>query len=509
MLLLATSLLGLGCSPQPPEILIVTVDTLRADRLGFAGHEGAHTPALDALAAQGRWFSQATTPLPRTTPALASLHTGRWPHHHGAREVGDRLAITETLAAQLSGVGWQTVAVSAMDVAGPDQGLDQGFATFRLDHDAPAASITATALSAIAGTDPERPLLLWVHYADPHFPYLPPADGPLQPTAPGCRALSARADKRKIRRVEIYADRGGVASSVLGGCQALYDAEIASVDAAIDQLITGWRSLRHEEGWRAWLRGDRDWIVFSADHGENQGEVGLFYEHGPNVHDASLRVPLVIAGSGVAPGRDDGVARLEDLMPTLLSLAEVPHPEGLDGEDLGPRLQGGAGGPQVAVAESGSALHAGLFDHVVSGGSRLSCTNGARYSLCRGARGRETLHDHLADPDLKHDLSADLPEVLDTLRAAAQIWPPESARQRTARTGRFKLVGTPQLQGGYGWALYDLLADPGESVDVSAEHEEVVVQLQEALHAWGAPTPGARERGEDELEALRALGYVE
>ncbi|HHO53445.1 MAG TPA: hypothetical protein ENK18_21880 [Deltaproteobacteria bacterium] len=508
MLLLATWL-GCSCQPPPPEILIVTVDTLRADRLGFAGHDGAHTPALDALSSRSRWFSQATTPLPRTTPALASLHTGRWPHHHGAREVGDRVEITETLASTLAAAGWQTAAVSAMAVAGPEQGMDQGFDSFHLDHDARAATITEAALSIAAATDPTKPLLMWVHYADPHFPYQPPADGPLQPSAPGCRALVRRVARKQLRRVEIYADRGGVASSVLGGCRALYDAEIAAVDAAIGDLLEGWHTLRRSEGWLDRLRGSPSWIVFSADHGENQGEAGLFYEHGPDVNDASLRIPLLIEGTGVEPGRDDGVVRLEDVLPTLLSLAHVPAPDGLDGLDLGPRLQGLPGEPRIAVAESGSALHAGLFDHVVSGGSRLSCVNGARYSLCRGAGGRQTLHDHSVDPDLREDLAAELPEVVATLEAAAAIWPPESARQRAARTERFKLVGTPQLQGGYSWALYDLAADPSESVDVSSDHPEVVAQLHEALAAWDAPTPEALERDEDELQALRALGYVE
>jgi len=484
-------------APGVPEILVITVDTLRADRLGFAGHTAAHTPNLDALAHTGRWFSQATTPLPRTTPALASLHTGLWPHHHGAREVGDTIGPADTVASRLAAAGWRTLAASAMQVAGPEQGMDRGFDTFHLAHDARADDLTSAAL-AMVRSDRDRPTFLWVHYADPHFPYLPPAGGPLNPDAPRCRRLIEAIEDRRIRRAAVYADRSGRASDALADCRQLYDAEIAAVDHAIGTLLAEWRRARGTDGW----------TVLSADHGENQGEDGLFYEHGPNVHDASLVVPLVIAGPGVQPGRDDGVARLEDLLPTALGWAGVAPPQTLDGVDLRPRLAGGEGGPTLAFAESGSALHATLFDYVVSGRARMYCVNGPRYSLCRSRRGEQTLHDQRSDPDLKHDLSATLPQVVAELQAVEKRWPPESARQRTVRSAHFKLVATPHSSGEYRTALYDL-SDPAGR-DVSDEQPEVLARLLDAMDVWDAPTPqtGA-ERSDEELQMLRELGYVE
>ena len=482
----------LACSSPPPapEILVFSVDTLRTDRLGFAGHDAAQTPRLDALASRGRVFVGATTPLPRTTPGLASLQTGLAPHHHGSREVGTPIGDVPTLASTLQQAGWQTAAVSAMTVAGPEQGLGAGFDTFDIDFDAPARRIVERAERLIRRAGPE-PLYLWVHVADPHFPYAP-AEGPAAPT---CRALQASAEGGGGRRAAIYADRGGKSSAALADCQALYDAEIAAVDEAFGRLLDTWTERRGTDGW----------VVFTADHGENQGEQGLYYEHGPNVADASLRVPLVVAGPGVVPGPDTGVASLTDVAPTLLGQLGMSTLE-TDGEDLGPRLAGGAPDPSgMRFAESGSALHATLFDYVASGRARRFCTNGPQYSLCRRRGGPATLHDHTADPALAHDLSASLPEVRARLEAAALRWPPESARERTVRTARFKLVARPQLEGGYA----DFLFDVASGMDISVAQPEERAQLRAALDAWEAPTPEARERGEEEVQALRELGYVE
>ena len=227
-------LLGLACSPSPPppdvpEVLIISVDTLRVDRLGFNGHQAAQTPKLNGMASVGRVFDQAITPLPRTTPALASLMTGLSPEHHGSREVGTPMTATTTLATVLQEAGYRTVAVSAMAVAGPEQGLDRGFETFELQHDASAATITNLALEHVAGA-PTQPLLLWVHYADPHFPYEPAKEGPLHPEAPACRALMNAVMSGGGKRAAMFADREGMASAALADCQKLYDAEIAAVD---------------------------------------------------------------------------------------------------------------------------------------------------------------------------------------------------------------------------------------------------------------------------------------
>lgn len=478
-------------TPAPtPGILILTVDTLRSDRFGFAGHADAHTPELDALAARGRWFSQATTPLPRTTPALASLQTGLWPHHHGSREVGRPLQHGRTLAEALTEAGWRTIGLSAMRVAGPDQNMDRGYGTFEVHHDVRAGVLSARALELLE-QQPVGPEFVWVHYSDPHFPYEPAADQPDVPEAPACRKLMRDVRKKRIRRPAIYANRDGRGETALADCVKLYDAEITAVDTAIGTLVDAWTK-RH---------GDAGWIVVSADHGEQ----GLFYEHGPNVHDASLTIPLIFAGPGVVAGREDAVGRLEDVHPTLLDLAGLPATPNTDGVSLRDRLAGKEGGPDVAVAESASALHAILFDALLSGRKSLTCVNGERFSLC-DRKGKEHLYDHVADPDLRKDVASEHPDVVEQLRAAKARWPPESARERTARSATHKLVKRPRLEGGYSTALYVL---PDDTTDVAADHPETVAELEKALEDWGAPMPEQAERSDGEVEALRSLGYVE
>ncbi len=495
-----------GRQPGQPDVILLTIDTLRADRLGYAGYASAQTSHLDALAARGQAFLQATTPLPRTTPALASLLTGLQPHHHGSREVGDRVTVDRTLATQLRNRGWRTVGVSAMQVVSPDQGLDVGFQAFEVHHDARAQDLSATALALADEVPGACPLMLWIHYADPHFPYLPPAGFP-QPKATKCRALGKKAAAGKLRRVRLFSDKGGLATEILPECSQLYDAEIGYVDTAVGTLLSGLAD-----------RGRTDpLVVFTADHGENLGEWGLFFEHGPNVHDASLRVPLVIAGPGIPPARSEAVARLEDVVPTLEALLQIPADERLptDGEDLSARWRTGAAGPQLALGESGSALHARLSDYLVTGRKhRMHCINGPRFSLCRSSK-RTTwrLYDRTSDPHLQNSVLHEHPAKAAALREAWTRWPVERTRQRVARTERFSLVARPQLAGGYASALYDHRADPAMRTDVSTRHPEEAARLQTALTAWAAEVDAnqttVKARSRETEEAMRSLGYIE
>ncbi|HVR27890.1 MAG TPA: sulfatase [Thermoanaerobaculia bacterium] len=541
---------SLGCSRDPgeaappPSIVLLTVDTLRADRLGAYGHAGARTPVLDALASRGVRFDTAMTPFPRTTPALASLLTGRLPWHHGSREVGQPMRTMATVPSILLARGYCTLGVSVNGAAGPAQNLDLGFERFLdyqsfTDHTARGVTDATIALvdevlgmtptgaggaddapvgAAAEATDaggPQRPLFAWVHYIDPHFPYAPPADWQDQPAAPTCRDLVARTGDDLRATAHVRIDLGGEASAALADCAALYDAEIAFTDFHLGRLLDALeaRGLLAEA-----------YVVFTSDHGENLGEDGLFYEHGPSVHDASLRVPLLVAGPGIEPGIDAGVARLEDLAPTLLALAGVPAEQWpvFDGVDLSPRLLGAgamAGGRdpdrgrtvRSAVAEGGGALLPETFTYLTSGRpGDLECVNGPRYSLCGEPGGEPRLYDHVTDPFLELDLSAELPEVRAGLDAVRRRWPPGRARERALRTERFKLVERPRPEGGWTAALYDLADDPQETRDLAAERPELTARMRAELEAAlgdAAESPPA-ELTRSEIEALRALGYV-
>lgn len=508
---LSLGLLISACgAPEPrgdarPDLVIVTVDTLRADRLGPYNAAAARTPTLDALAARGARFDQATTPFPRTTPALASLHTGLQPAGHGSREVGQPRTGGVTLAERLAAQGYATVGLSAMKVAGPEQGMDAGFGVFEVMHDAPARRLSARALTLADGAEREQPLFLWVHYADPHFPYGPPA-GADQPEAPACRALVEAVESKALKRERLFSDRDGAASAALADCRALYDAEIAYTDAAIGRLLAG----LEERG-----RMANTLVFFSADHGENQGEEGLYYEHGPSLADASLRVPLIVAGPGVIEGRvDPWPATLEDVLPTALALlgaeAAAPPVDGISlAERLGPAPPADA--ERLVFSESGSALHLSLYDYPVSGRLKRGwCVNDERYSLCLKKRGTAALYDHVADPDRSTPI-LDQPAVLARLEAAAARWPPEQARLRAARGGGLKLVETPSLSGGYTRALFDVNADPAQTTDLFAARPEDAARLGAALDAWTGtlPPPVDDQRDAETTEALRALGYLD
>lgn len=480
-------LLLLACGPPTlergarPDIVILTVDTLRPDRLGAYGAVGASTPNIDRLAQRGVVFTNATTPLPRTTPALASMLTGVLPHRHGSREVGQPVTLAPSVASAFAEQGYTTVAVSGTPVAGPDQKLDAGFQHFGVHFDLPAPALAARAL---AHTDTDRPLLLWVHFVDPHFPYLPPgaSDGP-------CRELGQRAADNKLARVDLFIDRDGIASEALAHCRDLYDAEVSTADAGIGAVLDGLAAQGREPGL----------VLVSADHGEHFGEEGIFYEHGPSVHDAALRIPLIAAGEGVVPHTDAGVARLEDIAPTLLAAAGLVAWPGLDGADLSARLAGAAPPEDaIALAESGDALHARFTLSLRSGRpERRLCLNDPPWSLCQRPGQPARLFNHQTDPTLQTDLAASNPQVVAALTAAAARWP-QTARQRTARTATVKQTALPQLAGGY---QHTAQALPGGAP----------VAAQERLTEAMGQLPAQQEAGVEAPveDALRALGYIE
>ena len=517
-------------SAVPKNLLIVSVDTLRADALGYAGWPDAQTPNLDALAASGISFGNAIAPMPRTTPALGSLLTGLWPQHHGSREVGDPILETvQTLGERLREVGFVTLGVSTNDSAGQHQGLDRGFDRFisyrdQLAHygdglyheKSPAlpqdtgwaAATTESTLGMVDELGLQSngdPYFLWVFYFDPHFLYRPPSPWQEQVQAAGCWDLYAQYQDQIERAGEVFADIGGVATEVLEDCRRLYQAEVAYTDFQIGALIRGLEK-------RGLL--EETLVVFTADHGENFGEGGLFFEHGDNAREAGLRVPLVFSGPGVAVNRTDPTAvSLVDVAPTVLDLLSVPVGQALDGESLAERVVHESpkvpSADRIVFAESASALWNVARGPLVTGslGGRV-CINGPRWTLCEEQKQR-TLFDRKVDPTMTNDLFDQHPDEVDRLSPALVRWPAESARERVARTARFKLVQYPRLEGGYRTELYDL-AGPGEGIDVSGQFERVASILEEALEDWaaGIPIETLRKPNPEREQILRNLGYM-
>lgn len=320
--LVAGSLAGTACG-RPPDVVIVTLDTFRADRMGCYGNPDGLTPHLDAVAARGVVFEDATAVTPLTLPSHASIFTGRYPTSTGVRNNGTFVlpATESTLAERFAEAGYDTAAFIAAYPLQRRFGLAQGFARFDdalPQADAPAAgalpifyserdarTITDRALAFWA--EPRRaPRFLWAHYFDAHAPYAAPAS---------------------------FGSRPGVAP---------YDAEIAYVDAEAGRLI---------ETIRAGSPGAI--IVVVADHGEALGEHGE-KTHGVFLYQSTIRVPLLIDAPAKLPRgvRIDSPVSLVDIYPTVLRLAGLDASPKVDGADLVPLARGKAAPSRPVYAES-------------------------------------------------------------------------------------------------------------------------------------------------------------
>ncbi|MGH1345553.1 MAG: sulfatase [Nannocystales bacterium] len=444
--------------PDKPDIILITIDTVRADRIGVYGYASARTPNMDALGDAGVIFANATVPLPRTTPGLASLLTGLSPEGHGSREVWQRLDVGKgsRLAEVLSNEGYVTLGLSANSAAGSKQGLAVGFDTF-LDYKVikkkrkrdDADVMTDEALAMVEKVDPEAPLFLWVHYVDPHWRYNPSKKRyPDQPAGVRCRAMQKRIKAHELSLGNLISNANGIAADILDECSALYDAELGFVDQEVGRLMDGLQELE---------RWDDSLVVLTADHGENMGEDGMYFAHGPSLADGSLRVPLIIAGPTIPSGRyDGGVAIIEDVMPTLLELVGIAPenlPKNMEGQSLqwrwNPELDYPEQVRSAALSEAGGALNADNVNFLVSGRDRSRyCYNGPRYSMCfepdkkkrtRGARVRPPIRipgeDGGAEPDAEDaEHGAPSPEVpavkqpgpVGTTQSAAAVKPGET-----------------------------------------------------------------------------------
>jgi Flp pilus assembly protein TadD len=312
---------GRGQAPPPPpaepaarSLLFITIDTLRADRVGVYGHAAARTPALDALAREGAQFTQAFATSPVTLPSHASLMTGRYPAGHAARHNGMRLDLkTPTLAGRLSQDGFATAAFIAAFPLDRRFGLILGFQTYgdRLPRGPDGRQLNeragrAVVDEALAWLDRHRGrrFFLWVHLFEPHAPYGDPSAGRNRPAI------------------------------------ARYDDEVAEADAQIARLLAG-------------LGADRTstLIVAASDHGEAFGEHGEI-GHSLFVYDTTLHVPLIIAGPGVPRARTvAGPVSLIDVAPTVTALLGVPALDA-DGVDLRPAIEKGAAAPRELYAET-------------------------------------------------------------------------------------------------------------------------------------------------------------
>ena len=366
----------------PRNLLVVTLDTLRADHVGSYGYAAARTPRFDGLAARGLRFARAATVVPLTLPAHSSLFTGTFPARHGVLDNGGYYLGEEheTLAEVLKPRGFRTGGFISAFVLDSRWGIEQGFERYFDDFDLsrfekqagmdaiqrPGHETVDEALRWLAA-ERERPFFLWVHLYDAHTPYAAP------------REYAAQFPR-----------------SLAGA----YDAEIAYADAQLGRLL---------DALEADGRLGRTVVAVLGDHGELLGEHGEL-THGFFVYDSAVRIPLVVAAPGLAPRVVKDQVRIVDVMPTLLELLGLRAPPAVQGTSLLP-LARGERLNLMALSES-------WFPRFHYGWSELQAIQDERFKLIRAPR-RE-LYDLERDPLETADLAAFDPRRVETLERALE-----------------------------------------------------------------------------------------
>lgn len=462
----------LACHPEPPapaedpgedlSVLLIVIDTLRADRVGFMGHQRPTSPKMDGRSSEWIVYEDAFAPAPFTMPSVAALMTGQYPDRTGVVNHSGDSALKRkdlpTLAELAQKAGRRTAAVVTNPwLLNPHMEFDRGFATFlggrrgstpAIQRD--AANVTGHALELLDEIG-DQPFVLWAHYLDPHMPYVP---APKHARALGLANtrsqvvtdfVSSRSNKQKIYfKADYPADE-------IEKTRLLYEAEIRQVDHAVGALLDG----------LAVRKRDKDTIVvLVSDHGESLGEHSLWFAHDFTLYQELLHVLLAIRIPGEAGRRIDTPVSLIDVLPTLCERLKMDCAVPMDGRAL--PLQ-----PPRQTAESEK-----------------------RTLFAASAPIRERYKDW---PRLE-------------VRGLAGRW-------RAARRGDLKLIKIPKLDGP-SYEAFDLASDPLEENNLwpSRAFIPLLDQLEEWEATMDASTPRKRESyqlDEDTRRELEALGYLE
>jgi arylsulfatase A-like enzyme/Flp pilus assembly protein TadD len=438
-----------AAKPQP-NIVVITIDTLRADHLGCYGYKAIHTPNVDALAADSVRFERAYTPVPVTLPAHTAIFTGTYPTLSGMHDFsGNKLSPNQpTLASVLKQQGYITGAVVGSAVLDSRFGLNQGF-DFYYDHfdfnrlqesnleemERPGNVVADVTLDWLA-QNYKTNFFLWMHLYDPHFPYRPPAP-----------------------YSDEYKDR-------------LYDGEIAFADAQVGRLIA---FLKAKDLYRNTI------IVLTGDHGESLGEHDE-KTHGFFIYNATLHVPVLIRlpGSATSPRVLSDVVSLVDLMPTVLTALKITVPAQVQGRSLLPLMTPKAG-------ESSRSIYAETFlPRLHFNWSELRSVETEKYQFIEAPK--PELYDLSRDPNETQNLYADKKAVAGELQArlSAMVRQYSADRELAEKTGldpalmeRLKSLGYAGFSGGGNLTTpANALPDPKDRVQIYELISDAIAESQ-------------------------------
>ncbi len=395
---LIVALFALGCGADPTRrdldhVLLITIDSLRADHLGSYGHPAKPTPVMDALAAGGTRFEHALTTCSVTGPAHASIFTGLYPPRHAMLGNAWRLdRVHRTVAERFDHAGYETAAFVSSAVVSSVSGLDRGFTTYdqaflkdvtferTLQR---RGGATVDAMLAWLAEHAGSKTFVWLHLFDPHAPYDPPKDlWPKRRRRPATDSASLEA---------IYLKRRSVNAKTHKAIRDLYAGEVRFADRQIGRVIDFLES--------AGLRKDT-LIVLTSDHGEELGEHWDFYEHNRSLFQGVLRVPLIVVDPRVEGGRRvEATVQLVDIAPTLLDLTGQFVDEQVDGRSLAKLVRGEPAPPPRDFAYAQSPDNPDYFHR----GNSYAYLRGGSKVLMYG-RGDPEVFDVSEDPGEQHNL---------------------------------------------------------------------------------------------------------
>lgn len=464
---------ALSGSSKPPNFILITVDTMRADRMGFLGSQLGLTPNLDSLARQSAVFSRAYAHVPLTTPSHATILTGTYPQFNHVGDLGAPLSKDlPDLAEILEKRGYRTAAFVGSQVLDPkgaaapgfDRGFevyDAGFHSRRTGEDRysseerRAAAVVDHALAWLKRTPRTTSFFLWVHLYDPHDPFEPPEPFKTKYAA------------------------------------APYDGEIAYVDAALGRLFARLKAQGIYE---------RAIIAVVADHGEALGEHGE-ESHGFFLYDETVHVPLLIKlpNERSAGRRVDVRVGLVDVAPTLLEVAGIPAPASMQGVSLMRWLKEMDRTKERAKVESDPGRERPIYSetdypHRSFGWSSLRSLRSGRF-LYIDAPHRE-LYDEVNDPQAQHNLADALGGVADTLHAQLEAFCRKTSGAAGAAMRSLSPEQAEQLQAlGYltadssstGKEGIERGADPKERIQIANLMHHAVLATEEERYAEAVP----------------------
>lgn len=422
-LILLSLLLLAACGPRvaedaPRRVFFITVDTLRADHMSLYGYPRPTSPELGRLAAGGVTFDRAIAQWPKTGASFASMFTGQYPQttgltHRAAIRVPEEYL---TLPELFQESGYTTLGVVSNAVLAAQFGWNDGFDEFletwgggdfpedphEFRHLIQAPKVNELALPLLEKHRNDERLFVWLHYTDPHAPYMLPA-GMANPFLDDSLFQGDTVVPRKVARGYKLGGRDDLKYYV-----AQYDANVLVTDLYVKRVLDRARELGLLED---------SLIVFTADHGESLGEHGSWFEHGPLPYNTTAHVPLFFVRDGLPAGSRIGrPVELIDLYPTLRDLVvpgrEVP---GLEGSSLAGFLRGQDGpGFQLAFSEAGEKPR--YFRSVQD----------AAWKLVLGVGGRRgdlmELYDLASDPQETRNVATAHPEELRRLRGELMRW---------------------------------------------------------------------------------------